>query len=123
MEASVKHNGTIDSYIERYPEDVRIILEKIRKTIKDIVPEAEEAISYGIPTYRLKGNLVHFAAFRNHIGFYPSPSGIAAFEKELADYKTSKGAVQFPLDRPIPFALIRKIVRFRVKENMGRAKR
>jgi uncharacterized protein YdhG (YjbR/CyaY superfamily) len=93
-------------------------------TIRKVAPEAEEAISYQMPTFRLAGkNLVHFAAFKNHIGFYPVPTGIAAFKKELAAYKTSKGAVQFPLDQPLPLKLIARMVKFRVKENLAKAKK
>lgn len=90
--------------------------------VRKAAPEAEEAISYGIPTFKLHGNLVHFAAFKNHIGFFPAPSGIAAFKKELAAYKGAKGSVQFPLDQPLPLALITKIVKFRVKENTDKKK-
>jgi uncharacterized protein YdhG (YjbR/CyaY superfamily) len=111
---------TIDEYINAFPKDVQKILEQIRKIINDAAPEAEEAISYQIPTFKLNGNLVHFAAFKNHIGFYPTPSGQKAFEKELADYKSGKGSIQFPLDKPIPVSLIKKIVKFRVKESIRR---
>ncbi|MFN2440293.1 MAG: iron chaperone, partial [Chitinophagaceae bacterium] len=98
------------------PKDVQKKLEQIRATIKKIAPGAEEKISYAIPTFALHGNLVHFAAFKNHIGFYPAPTGSEAFKKELSVYKTGKGSVQFPLDEPIPLDLITKIVKFRVKE-------
>ncbi|MFO7526553.1 MAG: DUF1801 domain-containing protein [Ignavibacteriaceae bacterium] len=108
---------TIDEYINTFPKDVQKILEQIRKTIKEVAPEAEEAISYQIPTFKLNGNLVHFAAFKNHIGFYPTPSGQKAFEKELSVYKSGKGSVQFPLSKPMPLSLIRKIVKYRVKES------
>lgn len=111
---------TIDEYISSFPEDVQALLEKMRSAIKESAPEAEETISYRIPTFRLNGNLVHFAAFKNHIGFYPTSSGIGAFKKELSMYKVSRGTVQFPKDKPIPFDLVRKIVRFRVKENSKR---
>jgi len=90
----------------------------MRQTIRKAAPEAVEAISYGIPTFKLNGNLVHFAAFRKHIGFYPTSSGIRAFKKEISTYKWSKGSVQFPIDKPIPYDLVKKIVRFRVKENL-----
>ncbi|MDP1552102.1 MAG: DUF1801 domain-containing protein [Methanobacteriaceae archaeon] len=109
---------TIDEYIAEFPEDIQNILEKIRKTIQDTVPEAEEAISYGMPTFKLQGNLVHFAAYKNHVGFYPAPSGIEAFKEEISKYKSSKGAIQFPLDEPIPYDLVEKIVIFRVNENL-----
>jgi len=109
---------TIDAYIKAFPEDTQRILEKMRQTIRRAAPEAEEAIAYQIPTFKLNGkNLVHFAAFKNHIGFYPTPSGIEAFKKELSSYKGAKGSVQFPLDKPIPYDLVKKIVIFRVKEN------
>lgn len=112
---------TIDEYIAGFPKDIQEILEKIRMTIKKAAPDAEEAIKYQMPTFTLKGNLVHFAAFKNHIGFYPVPTGIEKFKKELSVYEGGKGSVQFPLDKPIPFALISKIVKFRVNENLERA--
>jgi uncharacterized protein YdhG (YjbR/CyaY superfamily) len=107
---------TIDEYLRNFPPDVQEILEKLRKLVHEVVPEAKEAMAYGIPTFTLNENLVHFAAFEHHIGFYPTPSGIAAFKKELALYKHAKGSVQFPLDQPIPYDLVRRIVEFRVKE-------
>jgi uncharacterized protein YdhG (YjbR/CyaY superfamily) len=112
---------TIDNYIAGFPPAVQAILSKLRKAISAAAPEAEETISYQIPTFTLKGNLVHFAAFKHHIGFYPTASGIAKFKQELAVYKGAKGSVQFPLEKPIPFTLIGKIVKFRVKENLERA--
>ena len=108
---------TIDEYIAGFPKDVQDILQKIRGIIKEAAPEAEETIKYQIPTFVLNGNLVHFAAFQKHIGFYPTPSGIEHFKKALAAYNSAKGSVQFPLDSPIPYDLIKKVVRFRVKEN------
>jgi uncharacterized protein YdhG (YjbR/CyaY superfamily) len=108
----------IDSYIVTFPEETQKILEKVRATIKKSAPEAKETINYGIPTFTLKGNLVHFAAFKNHIGFYPTPSGIEAFKKELSVYEGAKGSVKFPLDKPVPFDLISNIVKFRVRENL-----
>ena len=114
---------TIDEYIAAFPKDVQELLQKMRMTIRKAVPNAEETISYQIPTFTLNGNLVHFAAYKNHIGFYPTSTGIKKFAKELAVYKGAKGSVQFPLDKPIPFALVSKIVKFRVKENLERAKR
>ncbi|MBF4468494.1 MAG: DUF1801 domain-containing protein [Methanobrevibacter arboriphilus] len=108
---------TIDEYISNYPENIQKILEKIRKTIKEVAPEATEKISWGIPTFYLNKNLVHFAAYKKHIGFYPNPSGIENFKDDLSKYKTSKGTVQFQYDEPIPYDLIRKIVEFRVQEN------
>jgi uncharacterized protein YdhG (YjbR/CyaY superfamily) len=113
---------TIDEYIAGFPHEVREILEKIRTTIRTAAPDAEETISYQMPTFTLKGNLVHFAAYKKHIGFYPTPTGIEKFKKELAAYEGAKGSVRFPLDKPIPFALIGRITRFRVKENLARAK-
>ena len=118
MEISKKTPGNIDEYIRGFPEEVQEILQKIRLTIKKAAPEAEEVISYQMPTFRLNGNLVHFAAFKDHIGFYPIPSGIEAFKEELAPYKGGKGSVQFPINGTIPYSLITKIVRFRVMENL-----
>jgi uncharacterized protein YdhG (YjbR/CyaY superfamily) len=112
---------SMDSYISRFPKEVQKILERVRSTIREAAPDAEETINYGIPTFTLKGNLVHFAAFKNHIGFYPAPSGIEKFKNELSVYKGAKGSVQFPLDQPIPFDLISRITKFRVKENLERA--
>jgi uncharacterized protein YdhG (YjbR/CyaY superfamily) len=117
-----KKPDNIDEYISRFPKDIQAILEELRVTIRNSAPEAEETISYQMPTFTLKGNLVHFAAFKNHIGFYPAPTGIEMFRKELSAYKGAKGSVQFPLDKPLPLSLITKIVRFRVKENLERAK-
>jgi uncharacterized protein YdhG (YjbR/CyaY superfamily) len=116
MEISKKTHGNIDEYILGFPEKVQEILQKIRLTIKKAAPEAEEVISYQMPTFRLNGNLVHFAAFKDHIGFYPIPSGIEAFKEELAPYKGGKGSVQFPVNGKIPYSLITKIVKFRVME-------
>ena len=111
---------TIDEYINAFPEDVQKILNQLRQTITDAAPEAEETINYQMPTFALNGNLVHFAAFKNHIGFYPTPTGIEAFREELAPYKGAKGSVQFPIDQSLPLPLIRKIVEYRVKENLER---
>ena len=113
---------TIDEYIKTFPEDVQRVLEKVRQTIRKAAPEATEAISYQMPTFKLNGNLVHFAAFKNHIGFYPIPSGIEAFREELSPYIRGKGTIQFPLDRPIPYGLLEKVVLFRVKENLAKQK-
>ncbi|OQX19651.1 MAG: hypothetical protein BWK76_03945 [Desulfobulbaceae bacterium A2] len=113
----------IDGYIAGFPADVRKMLEQIRATIRDAAPEAVEAIKYSIPTFVLHGNLVHFAAFKNHIGFYPTPSGIEQFSDELAAYARAKGSVQFPLDQPMPLSLIRKIVTFRVREATAKRKK
>lgn len=112
---------TIDNYIAGFPPDVQEILEKIRATIREAAPDAEETIKYRMPTFTLNGNLVHFAAFKRHIGFYPVPTGIEKFKKELSVYEMGKGSVQFPLDEPIPFDLISRIVRFRVEENLKKA--
>lgn len=111
----------IDEYIAGFPPEVQEILQKIRLTIRKAAPKAEEAISYMIPTFKLHGNLVHFAAYKKHIGFYPAPRGNEAFKEELSAYEGGKGTVQFPLDKPIPYALIRKIVKFRVQENSDEA--
>src|SRR5262245_5389701 len=113
---------TIDEYIANSSKDVQPILKKIRATIQKAAPKATETINYGIPTFQLNRNLVHFAAFKSHIGFYPTPSGIEKFKKELSVYEGAKGSVKFPLDKPIPYALITKIVKFRVKENMEKGK-
>lgn len=109
--------NTIDEYIATFPEDIQKVLEKFRNVIREAAPEAEEVISYQMPTFKLGKNLVHFAGYKNHIGFYPAPSGIKAFQHRFENYKWSKGAVQFPLDKPIPYDLITEIVQFRVREN------
>lgn len=111
----------IDAYIAGFAAEVREILEEIRMTIRKAAPDAEETISYQMPTFTLKGNLVHFAAFKTHIGFYPTPTGIEAFKDELSMYVGGKGSVQFPLDKPMPYDLIRRIVEFRVRENLEKA--
>lgn len=116
----MKNFQTISEYIAASPAGVRATLRKIRACIRKAAPGAEEAIRYGMPTFRLHGNLVHFAAFKSHIGFFPTPSAVRAFAKELSKYETSKGTVRFSLDAAIPFAVIQKIVRFRVKEQMKR---
>jgi len=112
----------INEYIAGFPKDIQEMLEQVRATIKKAAPEAEEAIKYAMPTFVFEGNLVHFAAFKNHIGFYPAPTGIEAFKKELSKYEGSKGAIRFPLDAPLPLSLISKIVQFRVKKNKENAK-
>lgn len=112
----------IDSYIASQPVEVRERLEQIRQTIKSVAPNAEEIISYQMPAFKYHGILVYFAAFKNHIGFYALPSGNAEFEKELSIYKQGKGSVQFPLDKPIPFSLIKRIVKYRMKENLEKEK-
>lgn len=105
---------TIDDYIATFSPDVQEILQAVRTTVQQAAPEATEAISYQMPTFKLEGNLVHFAAYKNHIGLYPTPQGVEAFREELSRYKGAKGSVQFPLDQPIPYDLIRRIVLFRV---------
>ena len=117
MKAAAKKLGSIDEYIGTFPKEVQIRLEKMRQTIRKAAPQAVEAISYQMPTFKLDGtNLVHFAGYQRHIGFYPVPSGVAAFKKELSPYVQGKGSIQFPLDRPLPYELVKKIVVFRVKE-------
>jgi uncharacterized protein YdhG (YjbR/CyaY superfamily) len=109
--------SNIDEYIALFPEEIQKILSKIRKIIKENAPEASEKISYQMPTFYLNGNLIHFAAFKHHIGLYPTPTGIDAFKEELSKYKGAKGSVQFPLDQPIPYDLIKRIVLYRVEES------
>jgi len=118
MDATRKQFKTVDEYIDAFPEDVRAILNELRQTIKETAPEARETISYQMPTFTLNGNLVHFAAFKQHIGFYPTPTGIDAFKEDLSRYKGAKGSVQFPIDQPLPLPLIRRIVEYRVQENL-----
>ncbi len=121
MESKGSTPKNIDEYIAEWPKEVQDRLQTLRRTIREAAPGAEEAISYKMPAFKLHGNLVYFAAFKNHIGFYPIPTGIAKFEKELSVYKQGRGSVQFPNDQPLPLALIRKIVEFRVKENKAKA--
>jgi uncharacterized protein YdhG (YjbR/CyaY superfamily) len=121
METNKTQPKTIDEYIAGYPKDIQEVLKKIRVTIHEAAPDAEETINYQIPTFTLKGNLVHFAAYKKHIGFYPTPSGIEKFKHELSGYEGAKGSVQFPLDKPIPYDLISQITKFRVKENLEKA--
>jgi uncharacterized protein YdhG (YjbR/CyaY superfamily) len=121
MDAQAAPVTTIDAYIAQFPQAVQVRLHELRAVVREAAPDATEKISYGMPTFYLDGNLVHFGAFKHHIGFYPVPSGIAAFQAELAPYKQSKGAVQFPHDQPLPLDLVARIVRFRAEEN--RAKR
>jgi uncharacterized protein YdhG (YjbR/CyaY superfamily) len=123
MPADSHQFRTIYEYIKTFPEEVQPILERTRETIRKAAPGAVEAISYQMPTFKLNGkNLAHFAAWKNHIGFYPTPSGTETFQKDLSQYKGAKGSVQFPLDRPIPYALVRRIVLFRVKEQQAKGK-
>lgn len=117
MADSAGSPGGVDDYISRFPPDIAAILQKVRETIRTAAPEAEEAIKYQLPTFVYNGNLVHFGGFKTHVGFYPTPSGINAFKKELSKYKGAKGSVQFPIDKPIPYSLIAKIVKYRLKEN------
>ena len=121
MEAKQAFPTTIDEYIAGFPPEVQEILQNIRMTIRSAAPGAQETIKYRIPAFILKGNLVYFAAFKNHIGFYPIPTGIEKFKHELSVYKQGKGSVQFPLDRPMPLDLISRIVKFRVEENLQNA--
>lgn len=115
----IKFN-TVDEYIRSFPSETMTLLEELRQTIKIAAPKAEEMISYNMPAIKLNKMLVYYAAFENHIGFYPTASGIAHFQKQLSEYKSSKGAVQFPIDKPLPLGLVTKIVKFRLKENMDR---
>ena len=120
---TVSKPGTIDEYIAGYPPEVQVILEQFRNAIRKAAPRAQEKIGYGIPTFTLEGNLVHFAAFKNHIGFYPAPSAIKAFNKELSNYDGAKGSIKFPIEEQLPLSLISKIVKFRVKENLEKKKK
>jgi uncharacterized protein YdhG (YjbR/CyaY superfamily) len=121
MKADQPIPRNIDEYIVGFPPEIQEILQKIRATIGAAAPDAQETISYQMPTFTLKGNLVHFAAFQKHIGFYPTPTGTEEFKKELSVYEGGKGSIRFPLDQPIPYDLISQIVKFRVKENLERA--
>ena len=113
---SKKRFKNIDDYISEFPQDIQDLLKKLRHVIKEAAPDAFETISYQMPTFKINGNLVHFALQKNHIGFYPTPSAIIESKEELSEYKTSKGAIQFTLDKPIPYDLVKRIVEFRVKE-------
>ena len=121
MPANKPTSKEIDKFISAYPEEVQVVLNKVRATIREAAPGAEETINYGIPTFTLNGNLVHFSGFKSHVGFYPTPSGVEKFKKELSKYEGAKGSVKFPLDQPIPYDLISKIVKFRVQENLTKA--
>lgn len=112
--------STIDEYIATFPKNIQNILQDLRRAIREVAPDAKETISYQIPTFKLNGNLVHFAAYKNHIGFYPTSSPMREFKEKLAPYQTSKGTVRFPINEPIPFELVKEIVRFRVEENLDR---
>ena len=122
MEGNKTTFESIDEYIFKFPPEVQEILKMLRKIIKESAPDAKEKISYQMPTFVFHGNLVHFAAHKNHIGFYPTPSGIDAFKHELSEYKGAKGSVQFPIEKPLPYDLISKIVKFRVAENIKKQK-
>ncbi|MFM9945319.1 MAG: iron chaperone [Bacteroidia bacterium] len=111
----------IDSFIATFPKETQKLLQQVRETIQKAAPDAIEKINYGIPTFDLKGNLVHFSGYKNHIGFYPGGGGIKAFEKEISNYKNAKGSVQFPIDQPMPLELISKITKFRVVQNLEKA--
>jgi len=113
---------TIDEYIATFPENVQIILEELRQAIRESAPEAEEVISYQMPAFKLNGILVYFAAFKDHIGFYPTSSPMEAFKEEVSGYEISKGTIRFPINKPVPFDLVKKIVRYRVKQNLGKKK-
>ena len=121
MESNKKVFNSIDEYIAQFPEEVQKKLKELRRVIKASAPDAEERISYQMPTFRLNGNLVHFAAYKKHIGFYPTSGGIKPFEQELSAYEVSKGTVRFPIDKPLPMDLISKIVKFRVGEDLKKA--
>ncbi len=121
MESKRIRATSIDEYIAACPKDVQKKLKELRKVIKAAAPDAEEKISYQIPTFYLKGNLVHLGAFKDHISFFPTSNGIDAFKKELSVYKSARGTVQFPLDEPLPLELVSRIVKFRVAENLKRA--
>lgn len=121
MEGNKPEIASVDEYIAQFAPDIQTILQTIRQVVRDAAPEATEKISYQMPTLYLHGNLVHFAAFKNHIGFYPAPQGIEAFQQELAGYKGAKGSVQFPLNQPMPYDLIRRITIYRSEENKAKA--
>lgn len=123
MEGSKTSYESIDAYIAHFPPEAQAILRTLREVIKESAPDAKEKISYQMPTFEHYGNLVHFAAFKNHIGFYPGASGIEAFKHELTSYKWAKGSVQFPIGKPLPYELIRRIVQYRVADNRERAER
>jgi len=118
----MKNYTNIDEYITSFPDDVQVLLQKIRNAIHEAAPEATEAIKYGIPTFILNGNLVHFGGYKNHIGFYPAPMGIEAFKEETSQYEAGKGTLQFALDKPLPLDLVERIVKFRVIKNSEKAK-
>jgi uncharacterized protein YdhG (YjbR/CyaY superfamily) len=118
-----KNHKSVDDYIADFPSEVQKTLRVIRSAVRKAAPQAEETISYGMPAFKQNGALVYFAAYKNHIGFYPTSSGVREFKSHLSKYKTSKGTIQFPIDKPVPLGLITKIVKFRVKENLEKAAR
>jgi uncharacterized protein YdhG (YjbR/CyaY superfamily) len=121
MENNKASYESIDEYIAQFPDGVQRILQELRRVIREAAPDAKEKMSYQMPTFALHGNLVHFAAYKNHVGFYPDPAGVEAFRDKLVGYKTTKGAIQFPIDKPLPYDLIAEIVEFRVAENIKKA--
>lgn len=123
MENDKQEYKSINDYISSFPEHIQEKLTELREAIREEAPEAQEKISYQMPTFYLNGNLVHFAAYSKHIGFYPTPSGIEAFKSELSKYKSAKGSVQFPMEEPLPIELIKKIVKYRVEESLKKKKR
>ncbi len=123
MRTPKKEFTAIDEYITTFPKNVQTILEELRQAVKETAPEAEEAISYQMPAFKLNGNLVYFAAFKDHIGFFPTSSVMEVFEEEVKAYKTGKGTLRFPMDRPMPLDLVKKIVKYRVKENLDKKKK
>ena len=122
MKSMIGKYETIDQYIANFPKEMQAVLQEIRATIRKAAPEAVEKIGYGIPTFFLKGNLVHFAGFKTHYGFYPGSEAIVQFKNELQEYEQSKGTIRFPLDKPVPLDLIRRMTEVRVKENLEKAK-
>lgn len=123
MDTPNRRFNNVNEYFAAFPTATKALLKEMRDTIKDVAPQAEQVISYNMPAFKWNGILVWYAAYKQHIGFYPTPSAIKAFERELVGYKTSKGGIQFPIDKPIPTALVKKIVRFRIKQNLEKAKR
>lgn len=118
----MNNEPSVDQYIQQFPEDVRSRLEKVRSEISKVIPEAKECMKYGIPTFEFNGNLVHYAGYKNHLGFYPGSSGIAHFSAEISNYKNAKGSIQFPNNQDLPIELILKITKFRIRENIEKAK-
>jgi uncharacterized protein YdhG (YjbR/CyaY superfamily) len=121
MKSTESNSQEVERFISRYPAEVQEILYKIRSIIREAAPDAQEKLNYGIPTFTLNGNLVHYSGFKDHIGFYPTPSGVEKFKKQLSKYEGAKGSVKFPLDQPIPYNLIREITEFRVKEQRAKS--